>query len=109
MMSRRKRGKRRRIGASLLSRRNRRKRRFYYQLYYNRTSKETKNTNVQAKTWENSRRKRRKRRFYYPLSITNKLSIMEHRKTRKTRMGKLKLAVIKATYYVYHMDLNFQL
>ena len=34
---------------------------------------------------------------------------MEHRKTRKTRMGKLKLAVIMATYYVYHMDLNFQL
>ena len=34
---------------------------------------------------------------------------MEHRKTRNTRMGKLKLAVIKATYYVYHMDLNFQL
>ena len=34
---------------------------------------------------------------------------MEHRKTRKTRMGKLKLAVINATYYVYHMDLKFQI
>ena len=31
---------------------------------------------------------------------------MEH---RKMRMGKLKLAVIMATYHVYYTDFNYQL
>ena len=42
------------------------------------------------------------------LHILNSIFI-EHRKTRKTRMGKLKLAVIMATYHEYYSDLNYQL
>ena len=42
------------------------------------------------------------------MHILNSIFI-EHRKTRKTRMGKLKLAVIMATYHVYYTYLNYQL